>query len=140
METETGDCLVSFADVYAALNGNKGFIADYTSPQTVEMIRDIFRNGIITLIEAHGVATSQDNYWGNRPRQAGLERNISLADSRVNTVMTWLKGTDTFSDTKSIVYVDNGFVRSSQKVSGPATRGLNAKLNQCVKVRIQVIY
>ena len=33
--TEGDDCLVSFADVYAALNGNTGFIANYTNPETV---------------------------------------------------------------------------------------------------------
>lgn len=140
METEAGDCLVSFADVYAALNGNKGFIANYTSPQTVEMIRDIFRRGVITLVEAHGVATSQDNYSGDNAKQVGIERNKSLADSRAKTVVKWLKGTNIFNETKSIVYIDNGFANTINKVSDPSTRGLNAKLNRCVKVRIQVIY
>ncbi|MDE6655115.1 MAG: hypothetical protein K2K37_12100 [Muribaculaceae bacterium] len=140
METDQGDCLVSFADVYAALNGNKGFVANYTNPETVEMIRDVFRNGIITVIEAHGVATSQDNYSGDNAHKVGLERNKSLADSRAKTVVKWLKGTDVFNDTKSIVYIDNGFTSAINKVSDPSTRGLNAKLNRCVKVRIQVIY
>ncbi len=140
MDTEAGDCLVSFADVYAALNGNQGFVANYTNPETVEMIRDIFRNGIMHVIEAHGVATSQDNYSGDNAKQVGMERNKNLADARAKTVVKWLKGSDVFNDTKSIVYIDNGFTSGINPVSDPSTRGLNAKLNRCVKVRIQVIY
>lgn len=140
MDTDPSDCLVSFADVYAAINGNVGFISKYTNPATVEMIQKVFRDGFISRIEAHGVATSQDNYSGENAKQVGVTRNKSLAENRAKTVVKWLNGTNVFKNIESIISVDNGFTSGINKVSDPSTRGLDAKLNRCVKVRIQVKY
>lgn len=140
MGYEGKETLVSFADMYAAFNGNTGFIRDYADDSTVEMIRDILTKGIVTRIEAHGVATSQDNYTGSNAVQVGIERNKNLANNRANTVVKWLKGNPALGDIESIIFVGDSFTSGINKVSDPSTRGLNAKLNRCVKVKIEVIY
>lgn len=140
MNPEEGDYVVSFADVYAALNGYEGHIAKYSDKATVEKLKDIFENGILRVVEAHGVATSQDNFSGNNAGEVGFKRNSDLANYRAETVRTWLMGHDALKDAQSFVYIDNESPNSINLVSDPSTRGLAAKTNRYVKVRIQAIY
>ena len=136
MDLDEADELVSFADVYAAMTSNKGYISQFTDSETVEMIRDILDRGAILLIQADGLATSQDNYSGADAERVGLERNSALADNRANTVISWLTADPRMRDVRSqsFIYNNKGDIRT---VDDPSTRGLNAKLNRCVKVRIR---
>ena len=136
MDLDEADELVSFADVYAAMTSNKGYISQFTDSETVDMIRDILDRGAILLIQADGLATSQDNYSGADAERVGLERNSALADNRANTVISWLTADPRMRDVRSqsFIYNNKGDIR---KVDDPSTRGLNAKLNRCVKVRIR---
>lgn len=139
MYTEPCDCLVSFADIYAALKGNRGSISKYTNPQTVEMISDIFRNSIITVIEAHEGYPANENDSGNNKNQT-LTDPSALTGNRARAVVKWLKGTDLFKDTKSIVYIDKSFAKSINNISETVDQNLSVYLNRCVKVRLQLIY
>lgn len=139
LQPDEGDYLISFADVYAAINGNTGYISQFANPETVEELQKVFKNGLCRLVEAHGVATSQDNYTGNNAERIGYQRNSDLANYRAETVRTWLMGTDYFKDAKSLIYIDDK-PNSINRVTDPSTRGLAAKTNRYVKVRLQVIY
>ena len=136
MDLDEADELVSFADVYAAMTSNKGYISQFTDSETVDMIRDILDRGAILLIQADGLATSQDNYSGADAERVGQERNTALADNRANTVISWLTADPRMRDVRSqsFIYNNKGDIRT---VDDPSTRGLNAKLNRCVKVRIR---
>ena len=136
MDVDAADELVSFADVYAALYSNEGYISRFTDAETVEKIRDILDRGAILLIQADGLATSQDNYSGADANRVGLERNSALADNRAGTVITWLTSDPRmrYARSQSFIYNNKGDIRT---VNDPSTRGLNAKLNRCVKVRIR---
>ena len=136
MNVDEGDELVSFADVYAALYSNEGYVSRFTDEATVQKIRDILDRGAILLIQADGFATSQDNYSGENAERVGIERNTALADNRANTVITWLTADPRMQDVRSqsFIYNNRGDIRT---VTDPSTRGLNAKLNRCVKVRIR---
>ena len=136
MEIDKGDELVSFADVYAALYSNEGYISRFTDEATVEKIRDILDHGAILLIQADGFATSQDNYSGKDAGRVGMERNTALADNRANTVISWLTADPRMQDVRSqsFIYNNRGDIRT---VTDPSTQGLNAKLNRCVKIRIR---
>ena len=136
MEVDEADELVSFADVYAALNENKGYVSRFTDAETVEKIRNILDRGAILLIQADGLATSQDNYSGADADRVGLERNTALADNRAGTVISWLTADPHMRDVRSqsFIYTNKGDIRT---VNDPSTQGLNAKLNRCVKVRIR---
>ena len=136
MNVDEGDELVSFADVYAALYSNEGYVSRFTDEATVQKIRDILDRGAILLIQADGFATSQDNYSGENAERVGIERNTALADNRANTVITWLTADSRMQDVRSqsFIYNNRGDIRT---VTDPSTRGLNAKLNRCVKVRIR---
>lgn len=140
MNPEEGDFVVSFADVYAALNGYEGYIAQYADKATVDKLIDVLQNGILQVVEAHGVATSQDNYSGSNASEVGYKRNSDLANYRAETVRTWLMGHDVLKDAQSFVFVDNEVPNSINLVSDPSTRGLAAKTNRYVKVRIQAMY
>ena len=136
MDVDAADELVSFADVYAALYSNEGYISRFTDAETVEKIRDILDRGAILLIQVDGLATSQDNYSGADANRVGLERNSALADNRAGTVITWLTSDPRmrYARSQSFIYNNKGDIRT---VNDPSTRGLNAKLNRCVKVRIR---
>ena len=136
MDLDEADELVSFADVYAAMTSNEGYISQFTDSETVDMIRDILDRGAILLIQADGLATSQDNYSGADAERVGQERNSALADNRANTVISWLTADPRMRDVRSqsFIYNNKGDIRT---VDDPSTRGLNAKLNRCVKVRIR---
>ena len=136
MEVDAADELVSFADVYAALSSNEGYISRFADAGTVEKIRDVLNRGAILLIQADGLATSQDNYSGADAERVGLERNTALADNRAGTVISWLTADPRMQDVRSqsFIYTNKGDIRT---VNDPSTQGLNAKLNRCVKVRIR---
>ena len=136
MDIDAADELVSFADVYAALTSNEGYISRFTDKETVLHIKDILDRGVIMLIQADGLATSQDNYSGQDAGRVGLERNTALADNRAKTVIAWLTADPRMQDVRSqsFIFSNKGDIRT---VSDPSTQGLNAKLNRCVKVRIR---
>jgi hypothetical protein len=136
MDLSGSEELVSFADMYAALTTNEGFISQYADATTVQRILDIINNGVILQIQADGIATSQDNYSGQDAARIGLERNTALAQNRAKTVIDWLAADPRFSNVRSQSYVfDNE--TSIRTVNDKSTRGLNAKVNRCVRVRIK---
>ena len=136
MEVGEDDELVSFADVYAALNSNEGYVSQFTDEAAVAHVRKILNKGIVVLIQVEGLATSQDNYSGADANRVGTERNAALAENRANTVISWLTGHKELKDVKSQIYLVNN-QDGIRTVNDPSTRGLNAKLNRCVKVRIR---
>ena len=136
MDIDAGDRLVSFADVYAALNENEGYVSQFTDPDAVDQVRRVLNNGVITLIQAEGLATSQDNYSGSNARQIANERNTALSQNRANTVVKWLKGNECLGNAASQIYLVNSMNGPVRTVKDKSTRGLDAKLNRCVKVRI----
>ena len=137
MEVDASDELVSFADIYAALNSDNGYIAKFADPNTVARIRDIVDRGIMTLIQVEGLATSQDNYSGQDAKRVGLERNTALSRNRAATVIQWLNDKDGFRNVASQIFLVNSLNNGIRTVNDKSTRGLNAKMNRCVKVRIQ---
>ena len=133
MNLGADDHLVSFADMYAALNANTGYISSYTDSSNVSYIKNILDNGVITMIQLEGFATSQDN---SPESEKAIERNTALSQYRASTVADWLKNSnETLNNAASQVYLlqDNSSIRI---VNDPSTRGLDAKLNRYVKVRI----
>ncbi len=139
MDYDKSDMLVSFADVYAAMTSNEGYVAEFTDAATVDFVRRVLNNGTITVIQAEGLATSQDNYTGANAEQIGVERNTALSHNRANTVISWLKGKSQLSDVTSHIFLVNNMDNGIHTVSDKSTRGLNAKLNRCVKVRIHYL-
>lgn len=132
--------LVSLADIYAALNSYNGHIAKHADRDTVANLRNILDNGVITAIHVEGLATSQDNYTGPNAEEVGWERNQALSENRANSVVSWLKRYPAFKDIDSKVYRVSSFKNAQAgigRVDDPSTRGLDAKLNRCVKVHIQ---
>ena len=141
-DIDRSEYLVSLADMYAALTSNDGHIALHTDPETVEIIQDIINNGAITSIQVEGLATSQDNYSGPDAKRIGFERNQALSQNRANTVLNWLKNSGYFNNVDSKIYRVNAFKNAQNgigQVNDPSTRGLNAKMNRCVKVHIQYL-
>ena len=136
MKLDEDDQLVSYADVYAAVHENEGYISKFTDAATVEHIKRVLNSGVITMIQAEGLATSQDNYSGVNATRIREERNTALSRNRANTVVTWLKENDRLSNAASQIYLVNSMSGPVRDVNDTSTRGLNAKLNRCVKVRI----
>ena len=136
MQVDEGDQLVSFADVYAALSSNEGYISNFTDANTVSLIREVLNSGVIMLIQAEGVATSQDNYSGQDAAQVGYERNSALAKNRAETVISWLTTDPKLQHVRSqsLIFSNPGEIHT---VTDTSTRGINAKVNRCVKVRIR---
>ena len=136
MDIDEGDELVSFADMYAALSSNKGYISQFTDAETVEHIREVLDEGVIMVIQTEGVATSQDNYSGQDAAQVGQERNSALAQNRAATVIGWLTSDPKLQNVRSqsFIFGNPGEIRT---VNDRSTRGINAKVNRCVKVRIR---
>lgn len=135
MVIQADDQLISFADMYAALNENTGFISGYTDSSTVERVKNILDNGVITMVQVQGFATSQDN---SGTIEKALERNTALSQNRATTVIEWLRGSnEKLSNAASQIYMLNeGMSNPIRNVTDSSTRGLNAKLNRFVKVRI----
>ena len=135
MQVSADDRLVTFADMYAAVNENTGYISDYTDSQSVEHIKNVLNNGVITMIQVEGFATSQDNSAGAEKAQ---ERNMALSQYRASTIIEWLKnGNSKLNDAASQIYLLNeNYSSPIRTIKDTSTRGLNAKLNRFVKVRI----
>lgn len=134
MPIDPDDRLVSFADMYAALNENTGYISGYTDSNNVNYIKNILDNGVITMIQLEGFATSQDN---SGITEKALERNNALSQYRAATVVEWLKNSNEKLNTAaSQIYLLNDKLSSIRPVNDSSTRGLDAKLNRFVKVRI----
>lgn len=141
-QIDRSEYLVSLADIYAALTSNEGQIAKHTDSETVETIRSIIHTGAITAIHIEGLATSQDNYSGPDAKRIGYERNLALSENRANTVLNWLRESGYFNNVDSKIYRVSTFknaVNGIGLVEDPSTRGLNAKMNRCVKVHIQYL-
>lgn len=130
--------LYSFADIYAALEGNGGYIAKYADQKNVEKLLQIFTEATVTNISVTGMATSQDD---NPNEQIRLSRNSALAQNRANTVINWLKGCSIakLADVQTQVYMVNTLGGQIRHVKDSSTRGLDAKINRCVKVTIHYI-
>ena len=91
------------------------------------------------MIQCEGLATSQDNYTGDNAAQVGLDRNNALSQNRAATVITWLKQKPCMKDVASQIYMVSKLNGSIRPVKDKSTRGLSAKLNRCVKVRIHYL-
>ena len=138
MDVADKDELVSFADVYAAIKSNEGYISEFADPETVKRINKILNEGVIMYIQVEGLATSQDNYSADASGRVGKERNTALAENRAKTVISWLTEHEKMHDVRSQIYLMNN-QDGIRTVKDPSTRGLNAKLNRCVKVRIHFL-
>lgn len=139
MQAEPEADTYSFADVYAAIEGEGGVLGDCADKETVEAIRRILANGRILYVQAEGLATSQDNYTGEDAEKVGLERNRTLAYNRAYTVIKWLKGNENFSQVVGNNFSLNALTDPIVHVTDKSTRGLDAKLNRCVKVKIHYV-
>ncbi|MCH5222369.1 MAG: hypothetical protein J1F05_08635 [Muribaculaceae bacterium] len=133
MKIQSNESLVSFADFYAAVNGNEGYIAQFTDEETVSRIKDILNNGVISVVQVEGMATSQDN--GNN---TGSDRNNALAENRAESVLKWLQQNEKLEDALSQTFISSGN-NTVNTVNDKSTRGLEAKLNRGVKVRISYL-
>lgn len=139
MTLDEGDDLYSFADIYAAVEGEGGYISNFTDNATVAELKNIFENGRIQFVSAEGLATSQDNYVGEDAENVGVERNKTLAYNRARTVIQWLKNSGVFKNIGHNSFSLNALTDPIGIVNDESTRGLNAKLNRCVKVRINYV-
>lgn len=131
--------LYSFADIYAAVEGDGGYISGFTDTTTVAELKNIFENGRIQFVSAEGMATSQDNYVGEDAENVGIERNKALAYNRARTVIQWLRDCGAFKGIGRNCFSLNALTDPISTVTDKSTRGLNAKLNRCVKVRINYV-
>lgn len=136
MDVDKSDMLVSFADMYVAMTSTSGYISKFADSKTVDRVKNILNNGYITMIQAEGLSTSQDNYSGNNAGVITRERNAALSRNRAQTVIEWLKGNCCFSDVSSQIYIVNRVENGISQVDDTSVRGLDAKLNRCAKVRI----
>ena len=127
--------LYSFADVYAAIEGN----ATGADTAAVAKLRRIFAEGRIQFVSAEGLATSQDNFTGRDAESVGQERNKTLAYNRARTVIQWLRDSGALRNIAPGCFSLNALANPIATVSDKSTRGLNAKLNRSVKVRISYV-
>jgi len=139
MPLEEGTALYSFADVYAALEGNEGYISTYADSQAVETIKDILENGQILHVQAEGLATSQDNYTGENAVEVGLNRNRALSHYRAYSAIKWLRESGMFGNLLPGDFSINVLSEPIGRVDDRSTRGLKAKLNRCARVTIKYI-
>ena len=129
--------IFSFADVYAAIEGNEGYISQHADAETVERIKHILNSGTIINVKAEGLATSQDNYTGENAEEVGEERNKTLAHYRAYSIIKWLKESKAFKDVSEGHFTLNALTNPIGIVNDTSVRGLNAKMNRCVKVEVQ---
>lgn len=139
MPLEEGTTLVSFADVYAALVGDEGYISRFSDGQAVEAIRDILENGQILHVQAEGLATSQDNYTGENAEAVGLDRNRTLSHYRAFSAIKWLRESGRFGELKQGDFSINVLSEPIGRVDDKSTRGLKAKLNRCARITVKYI-
>ena len=139
MPLEDGTTLVSFADVYAALVGDEGYISQFSDRQAVDAIRDILENGRIIHVQAEGLATSQDNYIGANAEAVGLDRNRTLSHYRAFSAIKWLRESGRFGELKQGDFSINVLSEPIGRVDDKSTRGLKAKLNRCARITVKYI-
>lgn len=139
MPLEEGTELYSFADVYAALSGNEGYISKFSDEQAVEAIKDILENGTILHVQAEGLATSQDNYTGRNAEEVGLTRNRTLSHYRAFSAIKWLRESNQFTNLKQNDFSIDILSEPIGRVDDKSTRGLKAKLNRCARITIKYI-
>lgn len=139
MPLEEGTVLYSFADVYAALVGDEGYISRFSDKQAVDAIRDILENGQIIHVQAEGLATSQDNYTGENAEAVGLDRNRALSHYRAFSAIKWLRESGKFGELKQGDFSINVLSEPIGRVDDKSTRGLKAKLNRCARITIKYI-
>lgn len=139
MPLEEGTVLYSFADVYAALVGDEGYISRFSDRQAVDAIRDILENGRIIHVQAEGLATSQDNYTGENAEAVGLDRNRALSHYRAFSAIKWLRESGKFGELKHGDFSINVLSEPIGRVDDKSTRGLKAKLNRCARITIKYI-
>jgi len=139
MPLEDGTTLYSFADVYAALEGDVGYIGNFTDRQAVDAIRDILENGQIVHVQAEGLATSQDNYTGENAEAVGFDRNRTLSHFRAYSAIKWLRESGKFGDLKQGDFSINVLSEPIGRVDDSSTRGLKAKLNRCARITVKYI-
>jgi len=139
MPLEEGTTLYSFADVYAALVGEGGYIGNFSDKQAVNAIRDILKNAHILHVQAEGLATSQDNYTGENAEAVGLDRNRTLSHYRAFSAIKWLRESGKFGDLKQGDFSINVLSEPIGRVDDKSTRGLKAKLNRCARITIKYI-
>lgn len=139
MPVDDDTSLYSFADVYAALTGDDGYIGHYSDKQAVDAINDILTNGTIVHVQAEGLATSQDNYTGNDAGAVGLSRNKALSHYRAYSAIKWLKESGKFDGLKPENFSINILPEPIGKVEEQNTRGLKAKLNRCARIKIMYV-
>ena len=131
--------LVSFADVYAAIEGNEGYISQYADKDAVEAIKNIFKNGKILHVSAEGLATSQDNWSGADAESVGLSRNKTLSHNRALSAIKWLQRSGKFEYVRQEDFSINALSEPIGEVNDTSTQGLNAKLNRCARIRITYV-
>ncbi len=139
MPLEEGTVLYSFADVYAALVGEEGYISQFSDKQAVDSIRDILENGQIIHIQAEGLATSQDNYTGENAEAVGLDRNRALSHYRAFSAIKWLRESGKFGELQQGDFSINVLSEPIGRVDDKSTRGLKAKLNRCARITVKYI-
>lgn len=128
--------LVSFADIYAAIEKNEGNVALAADSATVEKLNRIFTDGRLLYVVAEGLATSQDNFIGENAEEVGLERNKKLAYNRAFTVVNWLKTNPKFKNMPGNAFIVNALINPVVELNDDSVQGLNAKVKRSVKVRI----
>ena len=128
--------LVSFADIYAAVENNKGNVALASDSATVGRLNEIFEKGRLLYVVDEGLTTSQDNYIGENAEEIGLERNKKLAYNRAFTVVNWLKTNPKFKNMPGNAFLVNALVNPVVELNDESVQGLNAKVKRSVKVRI----
>ncbi len=128
--------LVSFADMYAAVEGNEGNVAQASDSATVGRLNKIFEKGRLLYVVAEGLATSQDNFIGKNAEEVGLERNKKLAYNRAFTVVNWLKTNPKFKNVPGNAFIVNALVNPVIDVDDESIQGLNAKVRRSVKVKV----
>ena len=139
MKPDTDAELFSFADIYAAIEGNEGYTGQFADSAAVSALKRIFEEGRILHVQAEGLATSQDNYTGKDAANVGLERNKTLAHNRAYSVIKWLKENERFKKVVGSNFSLNTLTDPIATVNDKSTQGLNAKLNRCVKVKIHYV-
>jgi len=139
MPLEDGTTLYSFADVYAALVGDEGYVSNFSDSQAVDEIRDILENGQILHVQAEGLATSQDNYTGDNAEAVGLTRNRALSHYRAFSAIKWLRESGKFGELSHGDFSINVLSDPIGRVDDTSTRGLKAKLNRCARITIKYI-
>lgn len=139
MPLEEGTVLYSFADVYAALVGDEGYVSQFSDKQAVDAIRDVLENAQILHVQAEGLATSQDNYTGKNAEAVGLDRNRTLSHYRAFSAIKWLRESGKFGDLQQGDFSINVLSEPIGRVDDESTRGLKAKLNRCARITIKYI-